>query len=71
MSKYELKKTIQKELRELNWRIDMKILRGLSYREDARRHKLLVMQLDRIRTQRQGGIGFLGKMAGALTSFVL
>ncbi len=75
MSKYELKKTLQKEIRDLNWRIDMKIVRGLPYRTEARRHKFLLMQLDRLTRQaRASGMGLLGRMgqmAGALTSFVL
>jgi hypothetical protein len=70
-----LKKTIRRELRDLNWKIDMKIVRGLPYRTEARRHKLLLMQLDRLtRMARAGGFGgngIFGKMAGALTSFVL
>ncbi len=48
MSKYQLKKTIEREIKDLNWKIDMKIVRGLSYREEARRHKLLLMQLRRL-----------------------
>lgn len=48
MSKYQLKKTIQKEIKDINWRIDMKIVRGISYRDEARRHKLLLMQLRRL-----------------------
>lgn len=69
MSKYELRKTIKKELKDLNWKIDMKIVRGLSYKTDARRHKFLVMQLNRLSSQEKGGV--FGRMAGALTSFVL
>jgi hypothetical protein len=73
MSKYELRKTIKRELKDLNWRIDMKIVRGLSYRTEARRHKLLLMQLNRLTKQESfgAGWGFMGRMAGALTSFVL
>ena len=48
MSKYQLKKTIEREIKDLNWRIDMKIVRGISYRNEARRHKLLLMQLNRL-----------------------
>ncbi|HVT75210.1 MAG TPA: hypothetical protein VHD69_02250 [Candidatus Paceibacterota bacterium] len=56
MSKYELRKTIKKELRDLNWRIDMKIVRGLPYRTEARRHKLLIMQLNRLS---KSSVGFM------------
>ncbi|HVU06730.1 MAG TPA: hypothetical protein VHE10_03015 [Candidatus Paceibacterota bacterium] len=48
MSKYELRKTIKRELKDLNWKIDMKIVRGLPYRTEARRHKFLIMQLNRL-----------------------
>lgn len=59
MSKYQLRKTIKKELRDLNWKIDMKIVRGLSYKTEARRHKFLVMQFNRL--SKQGSIlSFLG-----------
>ena len=75
MSRYQLKRTIRKELRELNWKIDMKIVRGLPYRMDARRHKFLLMQLDRLSRSarsigfaRQGGAGIFNRMAGALSS---
>lgn len=73
MSKYELRKTIQKELRELNYRIDMKIVRGLSYRQEARRHKFLLMQFDRLSRQAAKGWGLLNgisKMAGSLSSSI-
>ena len=51
MSRYQLQKTIKKELKDLNWRIDMKIVRGLPYRTEARRHKFLVMQFNRLKKQ--------------------
>jgi hypothetical protein len=57
MRKYELKKTVQRQLRELNWRIDMKILSGLSYREEARRHKILLRQLEHLRKSERGIFG--------------
>lgn len=45
MSKYKIVTTIQKELAKINERIDMKILRGESYRQEARQHKALLSQL--------------------------
>jgi hypothetical protein len=48
----------------------MKIVRGLSYRMEARRHKLLLMQLNRL-TKQVSSFGIFTRMAGALTSFVL
>lgn len=67
MSKYELKRTIRKELKDLNWKIDMKIVRGLPYRTEARRHKFLVMQLNRLSRQARSGWGlfsFIGRTVG-------
>ena len=68
MSKFELKKAIKREIRDLNWKIDMKIVRGLPYRTEARRHKILLVQLHRLE---RTTTGFMNRMAGALTSFVL
>lgn len=41
MSKEKLVKTISKEIEEINETIDLKVIRGVSYRTEARRHKLL------------------------------
>ena len=48
MSKYQIAKAVQKELEVLNRRIDHKILRGLSYTPEARRHKMLLSHLARV-----------------------
>lgn len=48
MSKYQIAKAVQKELEILNRRIDQKILRGISYMTEARRHKMLLAQLARL-----------------------
>lgn len=50
MSKNTMIKTIKREISDLNWKIDMKIIKGQSYRQDARRHKILLMQLRRLTT---------------------
>ncbi len=68
MSKHELLKTVKRELRELNWRIDLKIVRGLSYREEARRHRILLRQLERLKESRSEGI--FGKMASMAAMFM-
>lgn len=59
MSKTTMIKTIKKEINALNWTIDMKIIKGLSYRNDARRHKILLMQLRRL-TESNGWFGRTG-----------
>lgn len=48
MSKHTLGKEIQKELRRINDRIDHKIIRGLPFRYEARRHKELFNTLQQI-----------------------
>jgi hypothetical protein len=45
MSKQAFEKEIRKELDRLNRRIDEKIIRGLSYAAEARRHKQLIARL--------------------------
>jgi len=45
MSKQTLVKEIKKELSRLNDDIDMMIVKGVSYRVAARRHKFLMKQL--------------------------
>ncbi len=66
MSKQTLARTIRKEIKDINWRIDMKIIKGLSYREESRRHKILRMQLNRIQTTTgESWIGRLGALANA------
>jgi hypothetical protein len=45
MSKTILIKELKKEINNLNAVIDMKIIRGLPYKTEARRHKFLQKQL--------------------------
>lgn len=45
MSKNTLVKELKKEINSLNAVIDMKIIRGLPYKSEAKRHKFLKKQL--------------------------
>lgn len=45
MSKNILVRELKKEINNLNAVIDMRIIRGLSYKQEARRHKFLKRQL--------------------------
>lgn len=45
----EYKQRIEAEINSINWRIDEKIVRGLSYAAEARRHKALIKQMRRER----------------------
>lgn len=44
MSKIQLVHNLRKEIKKLNKEIDLKIIKGLPYRAEARRHKFLVSQ---------------------------
>lgn len=45
MSKQEMTQSIKRQLVLLNSKIDGKILRGKSYRAEARRHRMLLAEL--------------------------
>ena len=51
MSKQTLVRELQKEVKNLNAVIDMRIIKGLPYKSEARRHKFLVGQLASLRRQ--------------------
>jgi hypothetical protein len=57
MTRHQYTKNIYRELRELNERIDYKILRGQRYSDESRRHKALLRQI-----ARQSNRGFLSKL---------
>lgn len=48
MSKYQAIRTIRSEIARLNHEIDLRIIKGLSYREQSKRHKFLTSQLSRL-----------------------
>ncbi|MFA6459039.1 MAG: hypothetical protein WCV79_01410 [Candidatus Paceibacterota bacterium] len=49
MSRYQTIKEIRQEIDRLNQEIDLRIIRGISYAKEARRHKFLMSQLRRLR----------------------
>ena len=49
MSKKTLMRTISEELEYINQKIDMKVIKGISYKAEARRHKLLVSMLQDVK----------------------
>lgn len=53
MSKYNLEKALRRELEVLNDIIDQKIIKGLSYAKEARRHKFLLVSLADLRREEQ------------------
>ena len=52
MSKHQAVRNIRAEIDKLNREIDFKIIKGLSYRREALRHKSLTAQLARLAPQR-------------------
>ena len=54
MSRNNFEKALRKELAVLNEIIDQKIVRGLSYAKEARRHKFILNSLSDIRRAQTG-----------------
>jgi hypothetical protein len=62
MSQEQYKKIIEREIRNINQRIDFKIIKGERYADESKRHKLL---LQKIRKQKHKGL--LGRLFANLT----
>lgn len=52
MSKHQAKRIIREEIEKLNQEIDLRIIKGVSYRHEALRHKFLSAQLARLSPRR-------------------
>jgi hypothetical protein len=65
MSQSQYIKALEREIQEINKKIDLKILRGESYLREARDHKLLLRKV-RYNTRRN----FLRRIFPTFTSFV-
>ena len=48
MSKHQIVKSLRSEIKKINYVIDQKILQGIPYSREARRHKFLISQLNRL-----------------------
>ncbi|MEN9913247.1 MAG: hypothetical protein RLY66_655 [Candidatus Parcubacteria bacterium] len=55
MSKHQVIKTIRMEIEALNQEIDLRIIKDVSYRRQALRHKMLTAQLHRL-TRRESSV---------------
>ncbi|MFA7000350.1 MAG: hypothetical protein WC241_04540 [Candidatus Paceibacterota bacterium] len=64
MTREQYIKIIERELHNINKKIDIKILQGMDYRREANEHKQL---LHKIRQHRRKG--FLGRLLNSLTRF--
>lgn len=63
MSKQNFEKALRRELAELNDTIDRKIIKGLPYAAEARRHKFVVSRISELRRER------VSWMVRSLTNF--
>lgn len=59
MSKQNLEKILRRELEVLNDQIDQKIIKGLSYAREAKRHKFLLSSLANVRREARSSSGWL------------
>ena len=70
MSKQNLEKEVRKELEALNDQIDRKIIKGMSYAREARRHKFLLGSLSRMRRSQSVRSGWLTRSLGLVSTFI-
>jgi len=61
MSKQNLEKILKNELEILNDVIDHKIIKGLSYTREARRHKFILSRLAEVRRENRSNMGWFGR----------
>ena len=71
MSKQNLEKAIQSELEILNDEIDRKVIKGLSYAKESRRHKFLLTNLSHLRKTNNSRSGWFGQSFGIASTFIL
>jgi len=67
MSKQNFEKALRDELEILNDTIDRKIIKGLPYAKEARRHKIILSQILDMRRRQQKGSWFFRSLG--FTSF--
>lgn len=51
MTPNQYKNMIEKEIQKVNERIDYKIVHGMRYSDESRKHKLLLQKISRYRTE--------------------
>ena len=59
MSKQNLEKALRNELVVLNDIIDKRIIKGLSYAREARRHKFILSRIAEMKREDRSGINWL------------
>jgi len=71
MSKHQAIRTIRTEIERLNREIDLRIIKGLSYKSQSKRHKFLMAQLTRLSRSQAFERGFsFGGWFGKSLSFM-
>lgn len=69
MSKNRLIKTIHTELEKINEQIDLKIIKGVSYKKESMRHKFLTSHLTQ--ALRNHNTNWMQRTAHMVSSFLL
>jgi hypothetical protein len=70
MSKQNLEKTLRRELEVLNDVIDRKIIKGLSYTREARRHKFLLSSIANLHRTFHTSSSWFSKSFGLVSTFL-
>lgn len=71
MSKITLEKTIREELHKLNDIIDIKILKGMSYKREALRHRFLLSRLSDMHRLKKFNSNWLQRAINVMATFIL
>lgn len=71
MSKITLEKTIREEIHQINDIIDVKILKGLSYKREALRHRFLLSRLSDMHRLPKFNSSWFKRSVNVLATFVL
>ena len=67
MSKHQTIRTIRAEIDKINQEIDLRIIKGVSYKREALRHKFLMRQLSRLSPS---GFSWFGKSMSFVSAFM-
>ncbi len=70
MSNIILEKKIREELKKLNDIIDIKIVKGMSYKRDALRHRFLLSRLSDMHRMPRFNSTWLRRSANVIATFV-
>lgn len=71
MSKQKLITTIHTELEKINEQIDLKIIQGLEYKRESKRHKFLVSHLTQVIRGEETKRSWVNRLSHVMASFLL